>query len=147
MSYPTYLSPGEGQPQPYPQNTRQSYPPVQGGMNGGWGNPSQPGFTCRPVTSREEAVAVQVDFYGPGTIMPDLGHGMIYLKRFNPNSGASDFLAFAFCPPQPQEVPAPPYDPRQEIEALRNELEALRAELEETKKASPKRTGGRAEEK
>lgn len=138
MNYPPYFPPKTEQAQPYP--------PAPGGGNT-WGGQPMPGFACRPVTSKEEAVAVQVDFYGPGTIMPDLGHGMIYLKRFNPNSGASDFLAFAFCPPQPQEMPAPPYDPRQEIEALRGELEALRVELEESKKASPKRTGGKAEEK
>ena len=52
------------------------------------------GFACRAVTSREEAVAVQVDFLGPGTIMPDLGHGAIYLKKFNPSTGACDFFAF-----------------------------------------------------
>lgn len=149
MNYPPYNItpnvPGGGQPYDprsgYPQQTQQN----QQGNPGMWN--ASPGFTCRPVTSREEAVAAQVDFFGPGTIMPDLGHGMIYLKRFNTTTGESDFLAFSYCPPQAPAVPAPPYDPRPEIEALRGELNALRAELEETKKAGTKKTGGKAEEK
>ena len=64
----------------------------------------QPGYICRPVTGREEALAAQVDFLGPGTVMPDLAHGMIFLKRFNPNTGSSDFLEFVFQQPK-QEQP------------------------------------------
>ena len=64
----------------------------------------QPGYVCRPVTGREEALAAQVDFLGPGTVMPDLAHGMIFLKRFNPNTGSSDFLEFEFRQPK-QEQP------------------------------------------
>ncbi len=56
---------------------------------------SQNGFVCRPVTSKEEAMAVQADYLSPGTIMPDLGHGMMYLKRFNANTGLSDFFEFS----------------------------------------------------
>lgn len=62
------------------------------------------GFVCRPVASREEAVAAQTDFFGPGIIMPDLGHGMIYLKRFNQTTGASDLLEFAYIPSQPAQA-------------------------------------------
>ena len=61
----------------------------------------QNGYTCRPVTSREEAVAVQTDYFSPGTIMPDLGHGMVYIKRFNQNTGSSDFLSFRYEQDQP----------------------------------------------
>lgn len=81
-------------------------------------------FLTRPVTSREEAVAVQVDFLGPGTLMPDLGHGTIYLKRFNPNTGASDF--FTFTLEQPREEPAVQWATKEDVEALRAEIEALR---------------------
>ena len=110
------------------------------------------GYVCRPVTSREEAVAVTVDFLGPGTIMPDFGHGMIYFKRFNPNSGGAEFFDFSVQPPpqaqpQPQAAPAAPaYDPREDIEGLRNEFAVLRGELDEMKKAGQKRTGGKAAE-
>lgn len=64
------------------------------------------GYICRPVTGREEAVAMQVDFLGPGTLMPDFPHGIIYFKRFNPNTGAADFAEFRLAPPQPEPKPA-----------------------------------------
>ncbi len=115
-------------------------------------NNQNAGYVCRPVTSREEAVAVAVDFLGPGTIMPDFSHGMIYFKRFNPNSGGAEFFDFSVQPPpqaqpQPQAAPsAPAYDPREDIEGLRSDFAALRGELEEMKKAGQKRTGGKAAE-
>lgn len=63
------------------------------------------GFSVRPVASREEATATQTDFFGPGILMPCLGQGVIYLKRFNPNTGASDLLEFCYAPPKPAERP------------------------------------------
>ena len=79
------------------------------------------GFVCRPVGSREEGVAAQVDYMSAGLVMPDLGHGMIYLKRFNPNTGTSDFAEFAYKPPEP---PAPPvqYVTVDEFEAFKKQL-------------------------
>ena len=73
------------------------------------------------VTGREEAVAAQVDFGGPGTLMPDLGHGVIYLKRFNPNTGACDLFDFAVRAPEPA-APAPQYATMDDLNALREEL-------------------------
>lgn len=70
-------------------------------------NNQNAGYVCRPVTSREEAVASQVDFLGPGTIMPDFGHGMIYFKRFNPNSGGAEFFDFSVQPPPQAQQTAP----------------------------------------
>lgn len=95
-------------------------------------------------------MATQVDFLGPGTIMPDFGHGMIYFKRFNPNSGGAEFFDFSVQPPpqaQPQVASAAPaYDPREDIEGLRSDFAALRGELDEMKKAGQKKTGGKAAE-
>lgn len=112
---PTYnpqnFAPAPVQPPTQPQT-------VQGGVTA----PS--GFSCRPVTSRLEAEAVQVDFLGPGTIMPDLGHGVIYLKRFNPNTGASDFVVFAM--EQMQEAAPVQYATIEDINALREEIESLK---------------------
>lgn len=92
----------------------------------------QQAFLCRPVTSREEAVAAQIDFMGPGTIMPDLGHGMIYLKRFNPNTGSSDFLPFAFQAPTQEQEPA--FVSLQDFMDLQNNVKQLRDEIERLKK-------------
>lgn len=87
------------------------------------------GFACRAVTSREEAVAVQVDFLSAGTVMPDLGHGMIYLKKFNPATGACDFATFVVQQPE-QAAPVPEYATRQELEALRQELLGRKESME-----------------
>lgn len=143
---------------PYPGVYSGIYSPVSNVSNqpggqqvGQVSGSSQPaGYVCRPVTSREEAVASPVDFLGPGTIMPDFGHGMIYFKRFNPNSGGAEFFDFSVQPPpqpQPQAAPAAQaYDPREDIEGLRNDFSVLRGELDEMKKANQKKPGGKAAE-
>lgn len=90
------------------------------------------GYVCRPVTCREEAVAAQVDYFSAGLVMPDLNHGMIYVKRFDPNTGASSFGDFKYCPPQPQIQPtAADFDPeqfvtRQEFEEFTRRMQAAR---------------------
>lgn len=85
-------------------------------------------FGCRPVTSKEEALGVQVDFLGPGTLMPDLGHGIVYLKRFNSNTGTSDIFEFRLAEQQPeQEKP-------DELAEIRASIERLDAEVEKLKK-------------
>lgn len=129
MAYNTYnyqpYTSGYNTVNPYQQN--QQYPPAQNmqqAQNGG--------YICRPVTCREEAVAAQVDYFAAGLVMPDLNHGMIYVKRFNPNTGASDFGEFKYCPPQPQISPeAANFDPeqfvtRQEFEEFTRRMQAVK---------------------
>lgn len=90
---------------------------------GGYTQPAAPAaptaasFACRPVTSREEAVAAQVDFFGPGTLMPDLGHGVIYLKRFNQQTGACDLVEFTV-----QENREVRYATAEDLAALKEEI-------------------------
>lgn len=121
MNYPTYFTP-QGY-SPYPQQTVRFdgsiQPPAQPAPAGA------PGFAVRPVTSREEAVAAQIDFLGPGTIMPDLSHNVIYLKRFNPQTGASDFYVFALRLPEPEPTPVE-YATKEDFLQLRAELEQLK---------------------
>lgn len=81
-------------------------------------------FNCRPVTSKEEAQAVQVDFFGPGTLMPDLGHGVVYLKRFNQQTGACDI--FEFTAQQTKEPEPVRYATIDDLNALREELMSSR---------------------
>lgn len=91
-------------------------------------------FAVQPVTSREEAVAVIADPLSAGVLLPDLAHGVIYVKRFNPNTGASDFGEFAFVAPKPAPVETPVENPewvaRKDFEAameqLRSEIAALK---------------------
>lgn len=82
------------------------------------------------MTSREEAVAVIADPLSAGVLLPDLAHGVIYVKRFNPNTGASDFGEFQLVQPQaaPVEKPVetPEYVTRRDFE---DALAQLRAEL------------------
>lgn len=103
-------------------NPMQQPQPMQQGQNGG--------FICRPVTCREEAVAAQVDFFSAGLVMPDLARGVIYVKRFNQNTGASDFGEFKYCPPQVQPETAA-IDPaqfvtRKEFDEFARRMQAVR---------------------
>ena len=116
----------------YPQYYQQPPQQPQQQFYGGYQRPMQqvqqaapPGYVCKPVTSREEAVATSTDYFSLGVVMPDLGHGMIYLTRFNQQTGSSDFFEFQRYIPE-QAVP---------VEyATKADLDALRAELTPKKK-------------
>ena len=105
---------------PYYQQPQQFY--------GGYQRPQPmqqqiaPGYVCKPVTSREEAIATSTDYFSLGVVMPDIGHGMIYLKRFNQQTGASDFFDFKLF--TPEKTPAVEYATKADLDALRAELTA-----------------------
>lgn len=84
----------------------------------------QPSYTVRPVTSKEEVLAAQIDFIGPGTLMPDIAHGVVYLKRLNTQTGASDILEFRYAEPAP---------PRDELGEIRNVVAQLQKDVEALK--------------
>ena len=127
-TYGTYTAPGgvtprtDMQPQPMtqPQQAAQS-------------------FFCRPVASREEVLGVPVDFMGTPMFFPDLAHGVIYLKRFNANTGSPDLFEFRVIQPQPaqqeqrQEQP-PAFVALEDFLNLKNDLDDVKAELEKLKK-------------
>ena len=72
----------QAQPQrPQPMNGQQ--PVQQSAQDGGW-------LLGRPVSSREEFLAIPSDLYGRGIYCPDLRNGVIYYKRLNPETGESD---------------------------------------------------------
>ena len=48
----------------------------------------------RPVSSREEAQACAADFSGALMVFPDVAHSRVYLKRWNMQTGAADFVEF-----------------------------------------------------
>lgn len=85
----------------------------------------QPGFRIQAVASKEEAMAVQTDFFGPGVIMPCLGRGVIYLKRFDQNTGLSDFLEFVYAPPQPKQELSGEFVPMNMFQQLVAKVEQL----------------------
>lgn len=92
----------------------------------------QPMYQARPVTSREEALGQQVDFFGAGTLMPDLAHGIVYLKRFNQNTGGSDLFEFRLAQPEAQP------EQSNEIEQIRESIKRLEDELEKLKASRAK---------
>lgn len=68
----------QAQPQrPQPMNGQQ--PAQQSAQDGGW-------LLGRPVSSREEFLAIPSDLYGRPTYCPDLRSGVIYCKRLNPDT-------------------------------------------------------------
>ena len=114
------------QPQPMPQIQPAQTPVSQ-----------NPGLLGRIVTSKEEALGVPVDFNGNPMIFPDLGHGIIYVKQFNPGTGSSDIREFRISEEKLPEAPA--FATAADLEALREEF---RKEIEGLK---PKR-GAKADE-
>ena len=141
--YPAY---GNYNPiQPFaPRNDAQGYQPpvqamqpVQAPTQPQQGNP--PAFYCRPVASREEALGVPVDFMGSPMFFPDLAHGVIYLKKFNPNTGAADMLEFR-AQPQQEQRPAEQaaFAPLNDLLQLKNDLDNLKTEVERLKKPAGK---------
>ena len=138
MSYNTWMPAFNAQPQYAPlwQAQRpdmvQGYPQSQT-MAPAQAQGQQQGFLTRPVTNREEAVAAQIDFFGPGLLMPDFGHNCVYFKRFNQNTGACDFLTFRMEGTQAanSEIKqAPEYATREELENMRNVILGLSEEIQ-----------------
>ena len=50
---------------------------------------------CRPVSSREEAMAYQIDLDGSLWVFPNIGNGKIYTKQVN-NDGTATFSTYTF---------------------------------------------------
>lgn len=98
------------QPQQYPQQQVQQ--PVQ-----------SPQHLVRPVASVEEARAVQTDFTGALTIMPDTAHGAIYTKQLNLQTGCADFALYRRVQEpeinKPLETDLSKFVPRSEFDELK----------------------------
>lgn len=103
----------------------QGYPPAQnipqtqaGGQTAGFSPAS------RPVSSREEAMAVGADFSGAPMIFPDMAHNTIYVKRWDMGSGTAVFAEYGPKEPVPQPPP-PTYATQEELKALSDRLSKL----------------------
>lgn len=109
-NYPVYAS-------PYANN----YPPLYQPMPAPQPAMQQPGFTVRGVTSKEEALAAQADYMSAGHVMPDLAHGVIYVKKPNLATGACDLLTFRLSV-TPEEKPEVAYVTVDEFVAFKDQL-------------------------
>ena len=82
--------------------------------------PRMDAFISRLVASREEAVATPTDFNTP-IVMLDFGHGAVYVKRFNPNTGMGELLDFRQIAPN-EAAPTQEYVTRQEFDKFCSDL-------------------------
>lgn len=99
---------------------------------------TQSNFYCRPVASREEALAVPVDFMGNPMFFPDLAHSVIYVKQFNTTNGTADLFEFHG---QQKQTSAPSFAPLDEFNAtketigqLKETILQLQSEIDQLKK-------------
>ena len=132
-NYPTYPY-GGYQPMQMPQMTPQMSMPQmapQMPQNGQFG---QGGLSpmSRPVSSKEEAQATAADFSGAMMVFPDVAHGRVYLKRWNMQTGAADFMEFGPVveTAKAESAPAMEYVCMQ---TYRDDMERLQKELAELK--------------
>lgn len=122
---------GGYQPMQMPQMQMPQMPPQMpqnGQMSGGGLSPMS-----RPVSSREEAQACAADFSGALMIFPDLAHSRVYLKRWNMQTGAADFVEFG---PVIESAPAEeaPKVEYVSLQAYQEDMDKLRKELAGLKK-------------
>ena len=81
-----------------------------------------PQHIVRPVASIEEARAVQTDFNGALTMMPDTAHGFVYTKQLNLQTGCADFNTYQRVPPQ-EDISA--YVTRKEFDEMKQRFNLL----------------------
>ena len=65
------------------------------GKNGSQNLLSNQFLKCRPVSSKDEARAYQIDLDGSLWVFTDLGNGKIYTKQVN-NDGTATFKTYVF---------------------------------------------------
>lgn len=126
---PNYYQPMQGnqyQPmnQPVPAQTAQQQPQQN----------VQSNFYCRPVASREEALGVPVDFMGAPMFFPDLAHNVVYMKRFNTNTGSADVFEFHGTQQEAPKDMAPAFAPLDEFMSMKDTIAQLKEEIERLKK-------------
>ena len=120
---------GGYQPMQMPQMQIPQMPPQMpqnGQMSGGGLSPMS-----RPVSSREEAQACAADFSGALMIFPDLAHSRVYLKRWNMQTGAADFVEFSPVETVAENATVPEYV---SLQTYQEDMEKLRKEIAGLKK-------------
>lgn len=142
-TYPAYggynpVTPFAPAPQVY-QPMQQSVPqPVQSAQT----TNTQPNFFCRPVASKEEALGVPVDFMGAPMFFPDLAHSVVYMKRFNTNSGSADVFEFKLDTPREKQEQVPTqvaaFAPLDEFIDMKDTVQNLKDEVDRLKKPTGK---------
>ena len=146
MNYP-YYNPyfGAQNPvQPRPFEMGQNYAPQQNAAPAqtvGQGQGISP--ASRPVSSKEEAMAVGADFSGAPMVFVNMAQNEIYVKRWDFQTGSAVFTEYVPKGAEP-EAPAALYatqgDFKEFAEKLTERLENIEAEIERLKKKGAKKT-------
>ena len=131
-AYPMGIyQPMQNQYQPMQMN-QTAQPIVQAAQPGQ--QSAQSNFFCRPVASKEEALGVPVDFMGAPMFFPDLAHNVIYMKRFNTNTGSADVFEFHGTQQEAPKDMAPAFAPLDEFMSMKDTIAQLKEEIEWLKK-------------
>lgn len=98
--------------------------------------------TSRPVSSKEEAMAVGADFSGAPMVFVNMAQNEIYVKRWDFQSGSAVFTEYVPKGVEP-EVPPAIYatqgDFKELAEKLTERLEDIEADIERLKKKGAKK--------
>lgn len=89
----------------------------------------QPVISGRPVSSREEAQAIPMDYAAGAMYMPDLPHGVIYAKIVNNATGEAPLMAFRLTQEEPKRE-TEGYATIAEVDALRAEIARMKEEIQ-----------------
>lgn len=87
-------------------------------------------FIVRIASSREEAVATPGDYFKT-TIILGLNHGMVYIKRFNSETGSMDFDYYRFSP---ETENTPKYLTVEEFNEFKTQMELWLKKISEYRK-------------
>ncbi len=145
MNYPYYnpyygaQMPAQALPVEMGQNyiQQQSVAPVQSVGQGQGISPYS-----RPVSSKEEAMAVGADFSGAPMIFPDMAHNAVYVKRWDYQTGSAVFVEYLpkdAVPEAPAAVYATQGDFKELAEKMTERLEDIEADIERLKKKGAKK--------
>lgn len=145
MNYPYYnpYFPAQNAPQMRPVEMGQNYAAQQNvPQTANMGQTQGISIASRPVSSKEEAMAVGADFSGAPMIFPDMAHNAIYVKRWDFQTGSAAFVEYVpkdAVPEAPAAVYATQGDFKELAEKLTERMEDIEADLERLKKKGTKR--------
>lgn len=111
--------------------------PYNFGFMGGQSNNFQNNqfLKCRPVSSRDQAKASQIDLDGSLWVFTDVGNGKIYTKQIN-NNGTATFHTYTICNDEPEENPtfnSAEYVTKQQFnEVIQNLITAIKQPKKDT---------------
>lgn len=93
----------------------------------------------RPVSSKEEAMAVGADFSGAPMIFPNMAQNEIYVKRWDFQSGSAVFVEYVPKQTAPEPQSAPQEDFKSLADKLMERIDTLESEVERLKKKGAKK--------